>query len=434
MRQLVLILTVCISLPAFGQWDHSLLLMRDEVQRSSLQPAFNLSNTEDGFFIATGLNFRFEHSGKGLEGTWEVEDKVLKINTDKWVENLDPINKLNSDSEIQSFLIGWKTGNLTWTIGHSFRNQVYSKYEKGLAQFIHFGNGPYVGDTLNMGIGMDWQSYGSLHAGLSWKLKNLTVGARLHYLSGAQLLEIDPGELSLYTNEEVYQLQFTSDLNVRSASFLSAEDIDNLTFEFTGVESYQWFTRNHGFALDLGVEFQWSDRFVVEASILDMGAITWDEVQDYTTASEFEFEGIDFNEVADLDSLTFEEALDSLQDLAGVTESSESNVTRSLSPRLMLGAHWNITDQWQLSGIYMLQSHREEALPTYALGLRWTPFSWVTVGSNMAHRFDRLHWGMNISVQVAFARAFIATDHVPALFSLDELGSSSIRMGGALIF
>lgn len=431
MRIWKLICLIGIAQISFGQLDHSLPLMHQLPQRTMINPSYQF---EHDFVLGGGFAFRFEHSGNALKETWRVEDQTLIIDSDQWVNNLDPVNQMNTDFEIQSFLIGFNSGKLTWSFNHSFRNQIHSEYSRGLAQLIHFGNGPFVGDTMNLDLAMDWTSYSTLNVGLAWNTTNISIGGRLHYLSGVQRLQTDPGELSLYTDDEIYQLRFQSDAVIRSASFVSAEDIDRLTFEFTGVESYKWFTRNHGFAIDLGATARISDKLEIEMSVLDWGSIYWDEVKELTLAESFEFEGIDLDEVLDLDSLTFDMALDSLSDLAGVTESTKENERQSLQPRIIFGAKYEITPKWSLSGIYMNSAIGDKSFSTYALGTQIKPFSWLNLGANAAHRLDRWHFGFNTSVQISFLQFYLATDHVPGLFSLNELGSSSIRLGGNLRF
>jgi len=431
MRILVTIIFCGLCQFLFAQMDHSLPLMKQLPQQTMINPSYQFDHN---LVLGGSFAFRFEHSGDALKETWEVKDKTLIIDSDQWVRNLDPTNTMNTDFEIQTFLIGFKSGNFSWSINHSFRNQIFSKYSKGLAELIHFGNGPFVGDTMNLDLEMDWTSYSTLNLGLAWNTRNISIGARVHYLSGVQRLQTDPGALSLYTDDEIYQLRFQSDAVIRSASFISAEDIDRLTFEFTGVESYKWFTKNHGVALDLGATLHLGDKFDLELSVLDMGMITWDEVNELTLAKSFEFEGIDLDEVLDLDSLTFDMTLDSLRDLAGVTETTEKDYKQSLQPRIIFGAKYQFTPKWSMSGLYMNSAIGDESFSTYALGLQYEPFSWLNLGVNAAQRLERMHFGFNTSVQISFVQLFFATDHLPGLFSLNELGSSSVRFGGNLRF
>lgn len=414
-----------------GQWDHSLPMMKDNVLRTMSNPA---STTDHDWFIGGGFGFRFEHSGNGIKDVWTVEDRTLIFNTDEWVRKLDDHNEFFSDSEIQTFLVGGKLGKFRWTFGHAFRNNIYTNYSKGLAEFIHFGNANYVGETMDLGFSTDWMSYSTLHAGLSWEIKNISIGARLHYLSGAQWLSTDPGDLSLFTNEEFYQLEFQSDLQIRSSSFISAEDIGSLQFEFSGVEAYKWFSKNHGLALDLGAEYRLGSQLEAEVSILDLGAIRWVEVNDYTTSPSFTFEGINFGEISDLDSLDFDEALDSLEAMAGVTESIEENVLTNLNPRMMIGLHWTPNDRWRVSGLFMSHAVQGNAYNTVALGVQYAPFKWWKIGANVAHRKHHTQFGFHTMADIAFVQLFFATDHVPALFSLNDLGNSGVRFGGALVF
>jgi hypothetical protein len=431
MRTAIAVFGIFLTLGLSAQSDVGILMMRNIPQHALVQPAHTFEGLEIGL---PGVGFRWNHTGDAFKDAWSVENRKLIIDSDAWVDALDDENEISSEFDVSTFMVGWKTGNLHWSLGHSFRNRVESIYSKGLAEFIHYGNGPYVGETMDLGLELDWTSYSDLHFGLALEIADVSVGARVHYLSGAQWLNIEPGDLSLFTNEDIYQLQFMSDMEVRSSSFISAEDIDNLTWEFSGLETYRWFSRNHGFAFDIGASATVLESLTLEVSVLDMGFIQWSEVEVFTPAESFEFDGLDFDDIADLDSLSFNDALDSLNQLAGVEESLEEDVVINFQPRIILGAHWQPSEAIRLSAMYMNTAAGDRSLSTIALGAEVRPFKWWSLGLNTSNRMDRWNLGFHTVMDIAFVQLYFATDHVPGLFSLDGLASSSVRIGGNLRF
>jgi hypothetical protein len=398
-----------------------------------LNPA--LTPQDDGFVLSLpGLYFGFNHSGKPFEDVWSVTDHTLFLDTDKWVDNLDDNNDVFSRFELPTVQLAWHRRDWTWSLGHTFRNQLAFTYPKDLIELIHFGNAPYIGETLDLGIGAEWMSYSSFHFGLAWDSEMFSVGARIHLLNGIQYLNVEPSEVSVFTNDDIYQLEFKTDLEMLSSSFISADDIDALDFELTGLETFDLFTKNRGLAFDLGVSMKLGEDWRAELSVLDLGFINWQDARTYTSKGEFSYEGTEIRDLANFDTLTFKQSLDTIGRILNVEEESELDFNTTLAARVYLNLHWQMNDKLQLSAMYASESYLDDIRFAYGVGAHYTILDNWGVGTVVSNRFDKWNWGLNTRFRLGFVELFLLSDNILSSLDLNGLGNGNMRAGLNFVF
>lgn len=433
MKRLILLAYLfLLSTAGNAQLDMTLSSMTELWQHNQLNPAHR---SKDGFTIALPeIYFGFNHSGEPFKDIWEVEDDILVLDTRKWVDNLDPQNEVFSRFRLNTIQLARSKNNFTWSLGHSFRNQTQINYTRDLISLIHDGNAGSIGDTLDLSTNLNWLSASDFEFGVAWKINNLTIGAKAHYLNGIQYVETERSDVSLITHDDIYQLEFITDMRLRSSSFLSSEDISALDFEFTGLETYDMFTKNSGWSFDLGAIIEVSDNVKAEFSVSDLGYIKWKDVDVYESKGSHTYAGADLDDIADFDSLSFEEALDTIGHFLEFEESSESDYKMSLAPRIYLGLELQLNPRLSMQGAFVRESFNDKAYHAYGLGLQYEIFDWWRAGTMVSHRLDKINWGINSSMRLGFVELFFASDNILSVFGLNNLGNSNGRAGINLIF
>ena len=422
----------CISNMGYGQLEVGLPQMKQLWQSNWLNPG--VTPDKDVIIALPGLYFGFHHSGEPFNDVWTIEDRTLVLDLDTWVDNLDDNSDVFTRFELPTISVAKKFGNMTWSVGHVFKNQANINYPKSLIELIHYGNAPYIGETLDIGTDLSWTSYSDFNVGLAYQLGIISVGARLHFLNGIQYLDTEKSDISLHTDDDVYQLTFTTDMLLRSSSFITADDLDALSFEFTGLETYEWFTRNKGFSLDLGASVEFFDRLTAELSVLDLGSIKWEEVTDYASQGSYTYEGVEVENLADFDSLSFEESLDTIGKILGVEESEGESFRQTLNSRLYLGLHFMLTDDIRLSGVFTNETFGDKSYSGYGLGAQYDPVSWWSIGTMVSSRYDQWAWGLNTSVRIGFVELYLQSENILSVVNLNDLGNGSGRVGLNLVF
>lgn len=433
MKKLFLsIIILSITQLGYGQLEVGLPQMKHLWQSNWLNPG--ITPEKDLIIVLPGLYFGFHHSGEPFKDVWKVENRTLVLDLNTWVGNLDDNNDVFTRFELPTISVAKKFGAMTWSVGHSFRNQANVQYPRELIELIHYGNAPYIGETLDLGTSVNWTSYSDFNVGLAYQIGIISVGARAHFLNGIQYLETERNDISLHTDEDIYQLTFATDMLLRSSSFLTAEDLDALSFEFTGLETYEWFSRNKGFSLDLGASVEFFDRLTAELSILDLGSIKWKDVKEYTSNGSYTYEGVEVENLADFDSLSFDETLDTIGKILGVEETDGENFRQTLNSRLYLGLHFMLTDDLRLSGVYTNETFGDKSYSGYGLGAQYDPIPWWSIGTMVSSRYDQWAWGLNTSVRIGFVELYLQSENILSVVNLNDLGNGSGRVGLNLVF
>ena len=415
-----------------GQLDLTLTGTDHLWQKNLINPSFQ---TDDNLTISLpALQFGFYHSGDPFKDVWKVEGNTLFIDTKEWLDNLDERNDVFSQFELPTLHLAHRSGDMVWSIGHTFRNNAVINYRKDLISLVHEGNATMIGESMDLDTDVEWTSFSAFHFGLSWEIDNLTVGGRFSYLSGIQYLDTPQEHVSLYTDEEAYQLEFNTDYKIRSSSFITAEDLSALNFEFTGLETFKLFTKNSGMSVDLGATLKFGDNWKAEASVLDLGFINWKDVASYRSQGTFVYEGVEVDDLADFDSLSFEETLDTIGNILGFEEVEEDDFRQNLSPRVYLGLSWQISPAWSVRGVYANASIRDEGFSAFGLGTQYEILDWWHVGTMVSRKFERWHWGFNTDVRLGFVQVYFATDNVLSVFDVKNLSSGNLRLGANLVF
>ena len=377
----------------------------------------------------------FNHSGDPFADILSVDDKTLVIDKDKWLSNLSDINTLYGRNDIPTLGIAHRFGQFTVSLAHQFRNTYDILYPKDMVELAVNGNASYIGQSLQIGPGIRFGSYSEFGLGLTWESSNLSVGGRFKYLNGIQYLESKNSSLSLFTDEDIYRLRFNTDYELISSSFINSIDLETLTFDREATDLNQWVTSNPGIALDLGVKANVAGFIEIEMALLDLGSINWkDNVKQFKSEGEFTYEGLDVDDLIDVDSLAFEEIVDSVKNILEFKEASLNSFTQTLPRRLYLAGQVRLNSQWKLSLLYSNETFFDESDSAYALGVRYQPFTWWSLGLTGANRFEDFNLGFSSRMNLGPIQIYGVSDNILGLFTLNELSNSNVRLGANVIF
>lgn len=431
-RIAILFCLVSLSFDLFGQMDLGIMNLRNVWQKNLVNPAHL---PDERLTIALpSPTLGFHHSGNPFDEVWYVENETLVLDTRRWLDNLDEQNDFVGRFELPTIHVAWRENNWSFSVGHRFVNQVSGQYSKSIIELVHEGNASAIGDTILMNASMGWQSYSAFDFGLAWSIEDLTIGGRVSFLNGIQLLDTESGDVDLYTDDDVYQMTFLTDVRFRTSSFISSTDLSALNFEFTGLDALKAFSDNRGFSFDLGASYNVTDEIKLEMSILDVGFITWDELETYASEGEFEFDGVEVDDIGNFDTLSFDEALDTLGRIFDFQEGTESDFRQKLTSRLYIGGHWQVTPKVAVTAIYSNASFRDEVHHAFGVGGHVQLFDIWEMGTLVSRRFDNWGVGLNTSIKLGFVELFFTSDNIISVFGLTDLGNGNARLGLNLVF
>ena len=411
--------------------------------RNTLNPA--IFPSEKRFAIGlVGLALDQQHSGDLSIRDFIREDGDQKyIDLGQVIGKLDPENTFDLDQRIETLLLGARFGKWAFHLGHAIRYSGSVTYPKSLAELLWYGNGPYIGQTLDIAPTFNIFGWNELGVGVSCEIGNVRIGARAKYLAGIGAIESDAGhhKATIFTSPDIYQLQLETDYAFRSAAFVSAIDTAGYGYDFRteNLGNGKVFSQNSGLAFDLGFTANIGERLTISASVLDLGGkITWSEnANRFHSKGAWEYAGVEIlgaDLISGADSIRIDNQLDSLNDIFQFQRTAEE-FSSQIPTRAYLGASFKLTERWTVGGVFFKQRGTGRDLMSFGANAQFTPTKWLTAGA-MYSMNDRsaINIGLNLGLRVGPLHGYFASDNALNAFRGDASPALNFRAGAGLVF
>jgi hypothetical protein len=208
--------------------------------------------------------------------------------------------------------VGFKKGNNFYSFNITEKFDFTFNYPRDLVVMALEGNGNnLLGKRANFdGLGMDfthWREY-AIHWVHDVNHK-FSYGARLKYLYGMENFTTKVSKMGIYTDPNTHALTFDMNFDFRTSGFpvvpigddlLGIGAIDSSNEERAGlapgsIKNYLLGRKNAGAGIDLGFNYHLNDKLLLEASVLDLGFIGWDDFTANSRLDEwrYTYNGID---------------------------------------------------------------------------------------------------------------------------------------------
>jgi hypothetical protein len=298
------------------------------------------------------------------------------------------------------------------------------------------GNAPFIGKTVEIsGAKVYGIAYGEAALGFAREITSkLKLGVRLKYLYGVAAINSQNSKVTLSTDPVSYALTAVSDIHVDYA-YSTNNNNNNNKFDPRGM------TKNPGFAFDFGADYKVNEKLSINASILDVGSITWNEkVSNFVSTvpnNSFTFNGIAinnlFNKTGSNDS-TFNHLLDTLKNKFNVDETHKSFKT-SLVKRLNIGASYQLSRK-DLAGIIVRNEFFAGSYnPSVTLSLNHQ-FGRILSGTISYSYIDRSYTnvGAGFAANLGPFQLYAVVDNVIAPMELKTTQTINAQVGLNLVF
>lgn len=367
-------------------------------------------------------------------------NKALKTQTDgstifdlkNIVGELNPNNLFSASTEVHTFGLGLKIGNIGLSVGHAMKLDVAVDYTDDLINLAAFGNAPYIGKTLDLSTAVDLYSFNEMFLGLQYKVGSFSVGGRLKYLNGIENLRTKKSKINLTTDEEIYALTLKTDIEAESAALLDYNTITDYRFSFSGLRADNLFKYNHGFAFDLGVNYKLSDKINVWAAISDIGSINWDRgAYIYKSQRTKTFDGIDLTDILNNkdESVSITDTLYNLLDL----EKKDTSFSTNLRTNFQAGAIVSINDKTKLGTVLSFSSFNEKSLYQITLQGKRKVLSFLEFGASYTLRNNSFtNLGLFTALNAKNLNVFMSTENVLSAFSPKNQSTANVLVGISL--
>jgi hypothetical protein len=328
---LLSILLAIITKMAFSQQDLTLYYMDRIPQANQLNPAFFPERKLNiGVPLLSSTYLSLSNSGFAYNDLDNIDNAIRNLAQRNFLT-------MNFKMELLSGGIRIKEKNyLSFNITEHFNSRLI--YPGAMVLLAWEGNGgSLLGQRADMnGLGFDFNHYREYAVGYSRKLmdEKLSVGGRFKYLSGFQNFVTRRSELGVHTDEETHDITIDGAVEVSSSGFdaIRNGEIDPAKILLNA--------GNHGFGMDLGINYKITDEISINAAIQDFGFIRWNnDVRNFRQNDfRFEFRGFDLGSMITGDTArsSYQEVADTLRSIFNITDDTESYTTL-LTSRFMIG-------------------------------------------------------------------------------------------------
>lgn len=444
---------VLVGLSGYAQNNLTLYNMKPIPQKFYANPA---RHSDAKVFIgvpgASSLYFDF-----GLT-TFRIKDILNAIESDNQGNNTFVVSEfaskfkkknvlmLNNSIDILSF--GFKLKKNYFMFNTSLSSNIRVSFPGDFFQFISEGNG---GKNLNrkfdFGFGMDMLQYSEFGFGYSREIlkDKLTVGGRVRFIKGLNVINTAKSEFNFTTDAETYDYLLQSDIEINTANSFSGFEGD--PFAEGGLEGQeitasevinQFFSGgNRGTAIDLGLEFTPSKQFTFSASVVNLGKIKW-STNTYNWKSRnpgatYRYSGLELDDALNFSSGDIDRELEELGDtIKSVFKLDENNNSfkTGLFAQFYLAGQYNLTKNHN-AGILFHGSFYHKTIDP-AITLSWNSKLTRVFGASISYSVANnsfVNAGAGLSINLGGFQTYIVSDNIIGLFAHESVNTINVRTG-----
>ena len=451
------------GLQTWAQAQNSLYFMNGVPQSNRVNPA---RNPDCGFYIGIPILSTLSTQISSNPLVYEdliyphpTEDSLITFlhplgNQEAFLDKLKPLNVLLADTRTSFISIGFGTGAGFFSLDLTTRAQATLYFPKDLARLVL--EGADEGGVYNMdGTGPDLTGFDEIAVGWSraigskWK-----IGVRGKALFGFGNLSVSRSEIEVRTSEEAWNIQADMEFNASLpfAEVVYDEDgtIEDIIIEdeVSSMRPASLFkeafnAKNFGLAVDLGVDYRPTDRWLLSASVLDFGYIRWtDEVHKMNFKTDYDYRGLEVNpfdftgdlSLGDYVDSSFSAMADSLAD--GLEFTPGGSYSSRLNPKLYIGASWWATPSINFGLLSRTDFLRETIFEELIASANFS--AGRILNFTLSYNFLSSSWknlGVGVSLNAGPVNLYLISDNtLNALFWPEEAQSVNLWFGMNLVF
>ncbi len=411
---------------------------------ASTNPAFFPENKK--FVIGLpGIGLDAAHSGDvSYKDIFVKDGDRTLINFSNALAKLDPSNTVQFEQRVETVSLGIRLPGKIWlSAGHANRLSGSIIYPKTLPALIWDGNAQYIGQTVDIALQTDISNWNEWSVGLAKSIGKLKLGVRAKYLSGSTALLTDDAHknATVTTSNDIYQLSLATDYGFYASSFISAIDTAGFGFDLTlGDLKSKTFSKNTGFALDLGLQYKLNESITLDFGLLDLGGkIKWKESSNYfLSQGDYQFDGAVIpgaDIINGSDSIDFTTKLDTLNDIFNFQKTAQEFETR-LPLRAYLGGSYAFSKHWTFGlSAYFQKKPDDKANVAVGASASWKPIKMVTLGAMYSvNKRSAANLGFHLVLKPGPVQVYFASDNLLNAFSVKNTPAVNLRTGLSLIF
>lgn len=320
-------------------------------------------------------------------------------------------NYVNYNFELGLLSFGFRVKDKNYiNFYSSLKNNFWFAYPKDALRMLIQGNGgSNVGQRFDMSMKVNQNTY--VETGINYareiKQDKLYIGGTLKMYNGIANIQTKRNKTSFLTGDTAYEYIAQSDIAVNYASIYDSSrkniSISNMF-------------KNTGFGIDIGANYIISEKFSVNAAVLDLGYIRYkSNVNNYTFNGNLYFPGIDVKRVFK-DSMDISKELQHLAD--SLSKKYNFNHTTNaytvwMPTKINIQGMYHINEKHSLSGILQTIFYDHRPHLAGSLGYIFKPNRWFN--ASVAYQIYNRYYsnlGLGFAFNLGFFQWYVMTDNL----------------------
>ena len=436
---LTLLTVLLISINAFAQEEFGLQLIPGLLQTSKTNPA--MLPQERLIIGIPSVYANYFHTPGSIGSILDIEGDRAILNVQNLLNEVESSNYLRLNLELETINAHFRLSDkVAFNFNHAIKSSNYLSYPDALPKLFWEGNSQYIGQDVVFGPDQHSFAYNEFGLGAALTFGKLTVGAKGKLLLGIGDVSTNKTDASLYTDDDIYQLTLNTDYNINSSTFGEVLLFDTLSgysaeYGWDEVFAFEDFkSGNTGFAFDLGINYEVTDKLSIGVSVLDIGSINWrKDVANNSSQGSFTLEGLDLSDVLSGDDLSLSDAVDTVETIFEFMETNNSYST-DLPLKTYLNATYEFSDKVTLAAMFYNESYRNENFTAFGLGGHYTLNKNLSLGATYSirnNKYDNI--GLNLGTRFGPVQLYASTDNILAAIQPYESNNVNLRVGMNLI-
>jgi len=451
-----------ISLNTFSQTVGITDFMRLNPYSNLNNPAYFMPyNGYVGIPGISNINFSYYNTGliyKNLIKT-DRDWNPIKFTPNKFVNSLHPTsNWLNTNFNMELLGFGFRVDKYFFSFSYRLKMEERFRYNRDLFGFLLQGNlaqnsdGDYLYSPAILEIEPNINIYHEMSIGFQGQIFDwLYVGARPKILFGLVNVSTNRFNAKVYTDPDDYTISGNHDISMNVASVvpfykkgangsieLNSEALSN----FGNNILRNAFSKNLGFAIDLGAVYRINQHIRVSASLTDLGFIRWRgegavlNIASNLLVNSFEFSGFTADQISDFigdkekvkQYLSFDTIVNIVNNNFDLNDPKAYNTM--LTSKIMLDGYFDLTPSnrfiLQFKGYIMGKNFLPQFTMAYN-GTFFNVFDIVVSYSMMRKSFANL--GLGLGIRMGPVHLYAGTDNILAAANILNATKANVTAG-----
>ncbi len=382
MRRILLISLFCFPYILSGQQNQQLFQMHYLGESNFLNPAVQ---SECKWFIGipvlSSVHVNYANSGFSYKQLVKnTSDSTYSLNIDKVVDKLGWRTLIGTEFHTTLLALGYKRDDYYFAFSIIEKNNLPFTISKDVFKLGWEGNTQFEGESAKLkGTSAFAMHYREFALGISKQTSHGNfLGIKGKLLFGKLNLAIPKSDISLYTDENTFDLTLDGELRINmSAPVIIEHENGQMTDYYyndnVSIMQLIFNRKNWGLAFDAGFIYDYNENITLSGSILDIGFIRWrSNLNNISFDENYTYRGIlvDTGNVVEsiIDSVNF--------------NFTNDPYTTFLPTKMYLGAEYHMNEKLEARALISAVAYRTKFSPALTLAADYNPFGHVhLVGS-----------------------------------------------------